>query len=201
MLLELIGYLGSALVVVSLMMSSVVKLRIFNTTGSLVSATYAFIIRSYPLALMNICIILINTFNLIKLLGSNKQYDLLETDTDETYLTYFLNHYKKDIAEFFPKISGSISKGELAYIVCCDAAPVGLLMGKMVDSETLEVTVDYAIPKYRDCSIGSFLYDAIGKKGIRKLVCRDYGEKHVPYMKKMGFESVDGAYEKIVISK
>ena len=46
MIIELAGYLGSVLVVVSMLMSSVVKLRIINTAGSIISATYALIIQS-----------------------------------------------------------------------------------------------------------------------------------------------------------
>ena len=34
MMIELVGYLGSALVVVSMLMTSVVKLRVVNTIGS-----------------------------------------------------------------------------------------------------------------------------------------------------------------------
>lgn len=34
MLIEMLGYLGSLLVVVSMLMSSVVKLRLVNTVGS-----------------------------------------------------------------------------------------------------------------------------------------------------------------------
>ena len=48
MLLELFGYLGSLLVVVSLMMSSVVKLRVFNTIGSICSAAYALLSTPIP---------------------------------------------------------------------------------------------------------------------------------------------------------
>lgn len=195
MLLELFGYLGSLLVVVSLMMSSVVKLRVFNTIGSLCSAAYALIIHSYPLALMNICIILINVYNLVKLLYSNKHYDLVDGSEDEGYLSYFINYYKKDIAQFFPE-NDSLSKDERAYIVCCDAAPVGLLMGTMEDNGNFEVSVDYAVPKFRDCSIGKFLYPALGEKGVKKIVCRQYGTKHEPYLKKMGFVCNDGVYEK-----
>ncbi len=67
MLIELFGYLGSVMVVVSMLMSSVVKLRVINTIGSVISGTYALIIGSFPLALMNICLVVINLYNLRKL--------------------------------------------------------------------------------------------------------------------------------------
>ena len=66
-MIELIGYLGSALVVVSMLMSSVVKLRVINTIGSGIFAAYALMIHSYPTALMNICLVGINIYNLLKL--------------------------------------------------------------------------------------------------------------------------------------
>ena len=59
-LIEAFGYLGSFLVLVSMLMTSVVKLRIINTIGSLIFTVYAFIIKSYPTAFMNLCLVLIN---------------------------------------------------------------------------------------------------------------------------------------------
>ncbi len=75
MLIEIFGYIGSVLVVVSMLMSSVVKLRVINTIGSIISGTYALIIGSFPLALMNICLIIINVYNLRKLL-LNEQHTI-----------------------------------------------------------------------------------------------------------------------------
>ena len=57
MIIEAIGYTGSALVLVSFLMVSVVKLRVVNTIGSLIFTVYAFIIHSYPTAIMNVCLV------------------------------------------------------------------------------------------------------------------------------------------------
>ena len=59
-IIEAVGYLGSTLVLVSFLMSSVLRLRLVNTAGSLIFAIYALIIRSYPTAVMNIALVLIN---------------------------------------------------------------------------------------------------------------------------------------------
>lgn len=66
-LIELFGYLGSILIVVSMLMSSIVKLRVINTVGSIISGIYALICGAFPLALMNICLVVINIYNLYKL--------------------------------------------------------------------------------------------------------------------------------------
>lgn len=114
MIIELAGYLGSVLVVVSMLMSSVVKLRIINTAGSIISATYALIIQSYPLALMNICLIIINIYNLARLLRSNEPYDLVDVKTDDIFLTYFLHYYQQDIQNFFPAARSLLSSADTA---------------------------------------------------------------------------------------
>ena len=72
--IELIGYIGSTLVVVSMLMSSVVRLRIINTTGSVIFAIYALIIRSYPTALMNFFLVGINIYQMIRLTNKKNNY-------------------------------------------------------------------------------------------------------------------------------
>lgn len=64
--LEIFGYIGTTLVVISMMMSSLNKLRIINICGSIISTIYAIICNTWPIAVMNISLILINLFHLIK---------------------------------------------------------------------------------------------------------------------------------------
>ena len=72
MIIEMIGYLGSVLVLISFLMSSVVKLRVINAVGSLVFAGYALIIHSYPTALMNFCLVGLNIYYLVRLRHPDK---------------------------------------------------------------------------------------------------------------------------------
>lgn len=67
MLIELMGYLGSALVVISMLMTSANRLRIINATGAGIFTLYAWMIHSYPTALMNFAIVLIDIYNLFRL--------------------------------------------------------------------------------------------------------------------------------------
>jgi len=70
---ELLGYLGSALVGCSVLMTSVVRLRLVNMAGSVLSGVYGLIIGSFPLALMNFCLIVINGWNLYRLLKMKQE--------------------------------------------------------------------------------------------------------------------------------
>ena len=84
MFIEIFGYIGTILVVVSMLMSSMVKLRIVSTVGSTVSGIYAMISGALPLVLMNGVIVIINIYNLIKLSKTKQENDLVEDDARET---------------------------------------------------------------------------------------------------------------------
>ena len=195
-MIEMIGYLGSALVVASMLMSSVVKLRVINTIGSGIFAAYALIIHSYPTALMNVCLVGINIYNLVKLNRKDQSYDLVEGAQGEALLRYLLDYYGKDIRTYFPGFSPD-SGADRAYIVCCGGTPAGVLLGRDSGQGTLQVLLDYSTPTYRDCSIGAYLYARLPSKGFRTLVFT--GEEtpaHAAYLTKMGFVKRDGAYVK-----
>lgn len=197
-IIELAGYLGSTLVVISMLMSSVVKLRVINTIGSCISAAYALIIHSYPLALMNICLIIINCYNLAKLLKSKQQYELVHTKADDSFPAYFIAHYKQDIQNFFHEAALNVSASDTAYIVCCKTVPAGLLLGTLSENGVFNITIDYTTPAYRDCSIGTYLYSQLTTQGIKKLIYSGKSEKHEAYLLKMGFVPENGVYKKLL---
>ena len=195
-IIEIAGYLGSVLVVVSMLMSSVVKLRVINTIGSSISAAYALVIHSYPLALMNICLVIINIYNLMKLLKPEQHYSLVNGKTDDKFLAYFLDFYNDDIKNFFPEKDTYTSKANIAYIICCGINLVGLLLGQMDEDGVLNICIDYTTPEYRDCSVGKFLYPELAGNGIHRFVFSAEPGKHEQYLLKMGFKNKNGIYIK-----
>lgn len=64
--LELFGYLGTGLVLMSMAMTSLVKLRLFNMAGSVISLIYALVIATWPVALLNAGMIAINSVQLLR---------------------------------------------------------------------------------------------------------------------------------------
>jgi len=65
--IEYIGYLASAFIVVSLMMTSIIQLRIINSIGCILFVIYGLSVNAYPVAISNFLIVLINLNNLYKL--------------------------------------------------------------------------------------------------------------------------------------
>jgi len=64
--LELLGYLASSLIAISLMMRSLNKLRIINLVGALLFTVYGSILGAYPVAVLNAFIVLVNVYYLQK---------------------------------------------------------------------------------------------------------------------------------------
>ena len=185
-MVELIGYAGSALVVISMLMTSVVRLRVINLIGSAIFTVYALIIKSYPTAAMNLFLVGINVYHLLRLLKDQKQYDLIKTDTGDAYVRYILDRHMDDIRKWFPDFSAA-RVADVAYLVSCDSNPAGVFLGKTFGDGEVEVLLDYSTPVYRDTSEGRFLYDRLPAEGIMKLVFKGNAPEHVGYMEKVGY--------------
>ena len=69
------------------------------------------------------------------------------------------------------------------------------LLGTM-EGDSLTVKIDYTIPRYRDSSVGAFLYAWLSAAGVRRLVTETSCPAHEGYLKKMGFVQQEGKFIK-----
>ncbi len=193
--IELFGYLGSALVVLSMLMTSVVRLRVINTLGSVISTVYGLIIGSYPLVVMNVCLIVINLYNLKKLRVTDNHYELVRCSESDGFIRSFMQRYKADIALYFPNFQGLDETLDAVYLVLCDGDPAGILLGSE-EAGTVRVCVDYTTPSYRDCSVGAFLYAALPAHGVQTLLVPQAADDHRQYLEKMGYTPTPQGHQK-----
>lgn len=191
-ILEAIGYFATGLVLISFLMTSVIKLRLINLIGSAIFTVYAVLIHSYPTAVMNLGICAINVYFLTRLLRAEKHTTLELARPDDAYIRSFLAHYREDIQKFFPDFSPQTETDE-AYFVCDDLTPRGLLLGKKQDDGSLLIQLDYATPTYRDHSVGNFLYPKL-LDHYTALEYNKVSRKHKSYLEKMGFRKRGGKY-------
>ena len=195
--LELFGYLGSLMVIISMLMTSVVKLRIFNAIGSVISMTYALIVGAYPLAFMNICLLIINVVNLYKLLKTQKEFEIVVGNGAESMVRAFLDKHHDDILKFFPEYDGSTDDNDVVFMVCCNGTPVGALVGNDMKNGFVTVEIDYAAPAYRNRTVGRYLYEHLPEHGVNALMFTDNKtDAHVDYLTKMGFEEDENGFIK-----
>ena len=65
-MIQLLGYAASLLIATSLLMRSIVRLRIINMAGAATFSLYGFLIGAYPVAFLNLMTTTINIVQLIR---------------------------------------------------------------------------------------------------------------------------------------
>jgi GNAT superfamily N-acetyltransferase len=194
---ELIGYVASALVAVSLMMSSVLRLRGINLLGSAAFTVYGMLIQAYPVAAVNFFIVLINLFYLRRMLATREFFDLLEVEPDSRYLRHFLGFYRTEIRHALPDFALRRTDDQLGFFILRDLVPAGLFIGEVHPDGCLRVHLDFVIPSYRDFKVGRYLFreraDFFRARGISQIVSEPGTREHERYLRRMGFAPADPA--------
>jgi GNAT superfamily N-acetyltransferase len=188
---EVIGYVASILVAISLMMTSILKLRVINLIGSACFTAYGLLIGAYPVAVVNLLIVLINLYFLYDAYHTREYFKLLDVSPQSEYLQYFLKFYDEEIKRFLPDFSYRPAEGRLVFFILRDMVPAGLFIARPVDKDTILIDLDFVIPGYRDFKIGRFVFEEKAEvfkaRGIRKVYSRPGTKKHEEYLRSMGF--------------
>ncbi len=200
LILELVGYGASLLIAISLMMKSLIRLRVLNALGALVFVVYGLLIRAYPVAVLNGLIVGIDLYYLAQMLRRKDYFTLMEVTPDSAYLHHFLNFHKNDIRHFFPGFDFTPEGGEIVFFVLRDTLPAGVVI-LLPEEEKARVVLDYALKDYRDFKTGAFLYednaDLLLNQGIACLEARSTVSEHIHYLQRMGFKHTqDETYER-----
>lgn len=194
-LLEAIGYIGTVLVILSMMMTSVLRLRVVNIVGSAISAFYSLAVGAYPVVILNAALIIVNSVKIIQFFRVEKSYQLVETDGAAGLPNYLAQKHNDDILNYFPDFKG-LEKDDKVFVLMNGDCATGITAGK-VEGENFYIAIDYTTPAYRDNSAGVFLYKELAKRGIKKAFMKTRARNHEAYMYKIGFVKISrGSYVK-----
>lgn len=186
---ELVGYLASALVVASLAMTSVVRLRTISLAGSITFVVYGALIGSIPIIVTNASIALLNVWFLSRELGGRRDLGAVVVPPDSPFLLDFLTHHAADIANFQPEYEPT-AVHDFAVVLTRDGLPAGVLLGDRED-DRLDIVLDYVLKPYRDSRLGSWLYGAgsavFRSAGITELTSTAGQGTHPGYLARVGF--------------
>jgi ribosomal protein S18 acetylase RimI-like enzyme len=188
---ELVGYLASVLIAISVMNTNVLRLRLFNTAGAAFFTAYGFLIKAWPVAGLNLFIVCVNVFHLYRIFRSREYFKLLEVKPDSAYLNHFLSHYLRDIRKYIPGYEYSPSADQLTLFVLRNTVPAGVFIAQLRPNGDLHVQLDYVTPDYRDLKVGEFLLHQelafFRARGVRRIISPAGTGRHAEYLKKMGF--------------
>jgi hypothetical protein len=199
---ELIGYTGSALIVVSLAMSSVIRLRVVNLIGALVFALYGVLIGSVPIVITNVIIIAIDAWYLRRDLATRDVISVVPVSVDDGILETFMARHGDDVRTYH--VHHPVDRrANVRLVMLREDALAGAFLGAG-SGDDLEVLVDYVTPAFRDLRTGQALYGdgghRFGNLGFRTLSVAGVGPRHREYFTAMGFVGHDDGQMTLVVA-
>jgi len=197
-ILDWIGYAASVLILISMLMTSFLKLRIVNMAGALLFSIYGFLIGALPVGLLNLFVVFANSYHLYRMIGIKESFKTLEIKRDNRYLIKFLDFYNKDILKYFPQFEYLNTMNSYTYMILRNMAVAGVFLARDYGNKRLFIGLDYVIPDYRDFKLGKYIYqekiEFFKSEGYEMLCTVPQTANHARYLKKMGFhkQQLDG---------
>lgn len=191
--LEVVGWAGSAVLIVSLLQSRVLRLRQLNLVASVVLVFYNAVVGVWPMLGMNLAIVGINLWHLAKLRREGGGFSVVEVRPDDPVLAGLLARHGDDIARFNPGTDLDAPDVDLAGLVLRGDETVGVVLARDDGGGTARIVLDYVTPRYRDVRPGRHVYGASGfftDRGYRRVVAPTGMRANDGYLHHVGFRRV-----------
>lgn len=191
-MLEIIGYAASIIIAVSMLMNSIIKLRWINLFGAALFSTYGFIIGALPVGFLNLFIVSVDIYYLIKIYSRKEYFRTIDVRSNNKYLLAFLKYYRSEINKFFPGFEYKPELNTVSFFVLRNMAVAGIILAHEIEEKTLFVGLDFAVPQYRDFKLGNYIYvrsdNYFSQLGYEKICTKSRSKKFTKYIKRMGFK-------------
>ena len=198
-LLDLVGWVGSAILVWSLLQTRILRLRLINLVGSLILVAFNVGVGVWPMVGLNAVLVGINLFYLRSLLRSRHStasYAVVEVEPDDAYLGYLLGRHEGDIREFSTGFRVDAPRSGEAYLILRAEGTVGYVMLHDAGSGVAQIDLDYVTVRYRDFTPGEFVFRTsrlLSDKGYTRVVSAPGAAG--AYYAGIGFERVGETYQ------
>lgn len=192
--LEVFGWIGSVLVVVSLTLSNLRRFRTVNLVGSVIATAYNAVLGIWPFVAMNAAIAVINVYWLVRLHRERfvtRAYRTVPARLQDGYVQHLLGRHAQEIARFYPGFDASAGEeGRLVHLVVTGDQPAGLVVLRRTGPDTAEVELDYVSRAYRDYTPGAFVYrdsGVLAAAGLRRVRLPEGACSDPDYFRRVGF--------------
>lgn len=196
-----IGYLASAFLAASLVVSNAFKFRWYSLGGQVTFIIYGFMINAMPVVIANGILLVINIIQMVRLYQIQEAFDLVQISTHDELISCFIRRNKKDIESYFPEFAESNS-GDKAFVTLRDLTVANLFIFRMKGEGEANVLINYTIPKYRDYKVGKFIFGQEKEKlltqGVKKISYDKVSHAgHAKFLTLLGFTKLpDGKFER-----
>jgi hypothetical protein len=200
--LDLFGWAGSALLILSLLQARVLRFRLLNLVAGLMLVAFNALIGVWPMVAMNLATSAINVWFIRRLLldrHDGSAFRVLAVKSDDAYLAHVLQVHRTDVARYQPDFEweGVPRDDRHPFLILKGDETVGVVILRIDerDSEVAHVELDYVTRRFRDFSPGEFVWRESGmlrKLGIHKVVTSPTMVD--PYYPRVGFRREGSSY-------
>jgi hypothetical protein len=191
--LEVIGWLGSALLVFSVLQSKFMRFRVLNGIASIVLTAYNAVVGVWPMVAVNAALVVIDAWFIWQLTRAKKTDQAFTyTTADQALRDWFWQANGADLEKFHPGLADRLTRAQTVIIFHRDRA-IGLVAWQPTSEASAELVADYVIPAYRDYAPGAYVYSAAGPlraAGLTAIASQDPKPAVETYLRKLGFTLV-----------
>ena len=192
--LDWFGYASSLVILISLMMSSIVRLRWINLAGAIMFSTFGFLIGSIPTGGLNLGIAVIDVYSLVQIYRDKDHVANIRADAQSEIFRHFWEVNAHELSHIFGDVRIEPHHDVFFYLRNNNTA--GFLVGERLDESTFHIIVDYVTPHYRDLRIGQYVIAEANLRhrlpGITRVYADPGNEEHQAYLRRLGFAREDG---------
>lgn len=200
--LDALGWAGSAVLVLSLTLSNVLRFRALNLLASVVLTVFNAALGIWPMVAMNAAIAGINVWHLVRLLRTRddeRAYSVVGVDPRSEYLAHLLGVHADDVQRHNPgfDLAELLAREEppgtcrvAAFLVLRGDETVGVVVLCDGGDGVARVELDYVTARFRDFSVGTFVYRGDGRLaslGLRRLLANRRMTDRADYFSRVGF--------------
>lgn len=196
--LDVLGWGGSALLIYSLLQTSVLRLRVLNLVACIVLTVFNALLAVWPMVGMNLALVAINAWfiaTLVRQRDDEAVYEVLGVSPSDEFLRHVLRVHEDEIRRFNPDfVHDPAADDHEAFLVQKGDETVGVVLVRL-EGQTARVILDYVTPRYRDFSPGQFVWrrsNILAGLGIKRVVTPPGMVS--PYYDKLGFRREGDSY-------
>ncbi|NQV15996.1 hypothetical protein HQ531_11105 [bacterium] len=192
-----LGYIASIVVAVSLTMTNIRRLRWINLLGAIAFTVYGFLLRIYPVLVVNGFIVGVDVYYLIRIVLTRDQFHLIPISWDTSiFLPRFIEYYIRDIRKHFPEVNMEELRRYRTIFITRNVVPVGLFIYEHLEGGIIRIHLDYEIPMYRDYESARYFFrefrGMMQEKEFHTYITYCSVPVHIRYLRRMKFTADPG---------
>jgi len=190
---ELIGYTGSLIIAVSMLMTSILKMRWMIFSGNVVFIVYGTLIGAYPIIALNGFNLVVNAYFIWQAYKLQGNYAVLAANLNAPMLERFLVYYADDIRKYFPGFS-RFETDDVVFLIVKGTAVISVAGFRRNSDGSYNVVIDYVANTHRNMKPGKLLFErenVFALLNTDAIYAQSFHLRHTVYLRRMKFKPTE----------